>query len=148
AFAVASRLLEKAATVAPLGDLAVLSLETLGEGSLWRTLKVRGRAVSEDPVPDAVTLSTARRFKGLEASLVIIADADFRSATDPDWRRRLYVACSRARQAVHILTINSEADLGPAVLALTDTEKVRPSWMALARALGVRLAEGEIDVPF
>jgi superfamily I DNA and RNA helicase len=88
-----------------------------------------------------------RRFKGLEATLVIIVDVDFTRAVNEEWRRRLYVACSRARHAVHIVTITKEPDLGEALRAFAGTSKVRPSWRALSRHLGVRLAGGNLD-PF
>lgn len=132
----------------PAHELATLTLDTLPTDSRWRRLRVGEKEVVDFPAMGRVTLTTARRFKGLEASLVIVADADFRKAEDPDWRRRLYVACSRARHAVHIISINNEADLAPAIRAFSDTEKARPTWRGLARYLGMRLGEGETDDPF
>jgi hypothetical protein len=132
----------------PAHEFAVLTLDTLPNDSPWRRLRLGGKEVKDIPAAGRVTLTTARRFKGLEASLVIVADADFRKAEDPDWRRRLYVACSRGRHAVHIITANSEADLGPAILAFSDTAKARPTWRGLARHLGVRLGEGKFHDPF
>jgi len=132
----------------PAHELAVLTLETLPNDSPWRRLRVGDKEVVDVPAAGRVTLTTARRFKGLEASLVIVADVDFREVEDPDWRRRLYVACSRARHAVHIISTNTEADLGTAVRAFSNTEKARPTWRGLARHLGVRLGEGEIHDPF
>jgi hypothetical protein len=132
----------------PPQELAMLTLETLPEDSAWRAIKIAGKTVSDEPAVGYVTLTTARRFKGLEASLVIVVDADFRMAGDRDWRRRLYVACSRARQAVHIITTTAESELDAAVKAFADTDKVRASWRSLARLLGARLGEGETDDPF
>lgn len=129
-------------------DLAVLTLETQPADSPLLKMRVAGAQVSPDPAIGRVTLMTARRFKGLEASLVIVPDVDFRRAEDSDWRRRLYVACSRARQAVHIITTVQEADLGPAVHVFADTDKARPSWRGLARHLGVHLGQGVSIDPF
>lgn len=128
AIRIATALVEAAFThhKAPPDEIAILTLETLPQTSSWRCLRLCGRATAEDSAPGCVTLTTTRRFKGLEAGLVIVTDADFRQTTDLDWRRRLYVACSRARHAVHIITTTKEADLGPALRALADTEKVRP----------------------
>jgi Nuclease-related domain/UvrD-like helicase C-terminal domain/AAA domain len=132
----------------PGHELVVLSLDTLPEGSLWRRLRVGAKELADDPAPNRVTLTTARRFKGLEASLVIVVDVDFRKAGEADWRRRLYVACSRGRHAVHMITTNDETDLGPAIWAFSDTDKARPTWRGLARHLGVRLSDGETHDPF
>jgi hypothetical protein len=129
-------------------DLAVLTLETQPADSPLLKIRVAGASVSADPAVGHVTLTTVRRFKGLEASLVIVPDADFRRAEDMEWRRRLYVACSRARQAVHIITTVHEADLGPVVRTFADTDKARPTWRWLARHLGVHLGEGVADDPF
>jgi hypothetical protein len=129
-------------------DLAALTLETQPPQSALSRIRIAGVETTPDPTPGRVTVTTARRFKGLEASLVIVPDVDFRQAEDGDWRRRLYVACSRGRQAVHLITTVREADLGPAVRAFADAEKARPSWRGLARHLGVQLGQGVTDDPF
>lgn len=129
-------------------DLAVLTLETQATDSPLNKMRVNGTAVSPNPASGKVTVTTARRFKGLEASLVIIPDADFRLAEDRDWRRRLYVACSRARHAVHVITTVQEAELGPAIRAFAESDKARTSWRGLARHLGVHLGQGVYDDPF
>ncbi len=150
AIRIASQLLDAAVQKSklPPREIAVLSLETLPDDSPWRSLRVAGAALQDRPGQGQATLTTVRKFKGLEAALVMIMDADFRKAGDADWRRRLYVACSRARHAVHIFTTTPESDLGDATKAFAGTEKVRPSWRTLARLLGARLHEGEIDDPF
>lgn len=144
------KLLEAAMKVAKVApeDLAILTLEALQSESPWHKLSLQGVAISDRPKAGCVTLTTVRKFKGLEASLVVVADADFRNADDPDWRRRLYVACSRARQAVHIISSTPEKELKTALVSFSDTDKVRVSWRSLATTLGVRLREGEIDDPF
>lgn len=129
-------------------ELAVLTLEKHSELSAFLRMRISGQNVTTDPTVGRATVTTARRFKGLEASLVIVPDVDFRRAADPDWRRRLYVACSRARQAVHLVTTTAEVDLAPAVLAFSESDKARPSWRSLARHLGLTLAEGVPDDPF
>ena len=129
-------------------DLAVLTLETQPPQSALGRMRIAGVETTPGPTPGRVTMTTARRFKGLEASLVIVPDVDFRQVEDGDWRRRLYVASSRARLALHLVTTVRETDLGPAVRAFAETEKARPSWRGLARHLGVRLGQGATDDPF
>jgi hypothetical protein len=132
----------------PPHEIAILTLETLDEGSPWRLAKIGGQRTNDQPQAHYITVTTVRRFKGLEASLIIVVDVDLKRAVTDEWRRRLYVACSRARHAVHIVTTTKEADLGDALRAFAGTEKTRASWRALSRQLDVRLAEGGSLDPF
>ena len=120
-------------------EVAVLTLDPLAKGSPFREIRLAGSKLSRNPAQGRVTMTTARRFKGLEASFVIVPDVDFRRADDPEWRRRLYVACSRARHAAHLISTVPEDELGPAVRAFARTDKARPTWKALSKHLGVRL---------
>ncbi|WP_395644601.1 ATP-binding domain-containing protein [Terricaulis sp.] len=129
-------------------DLALITLDTLTVDSPLANLLIAGAKVTPDPQPGRVTATTSRRFKGLEASLVVVPDVDFTKADDADWRRRLYVACSRARHAVHLITTTAERDLGDAVRAFADTDKAKASWRSLARRLSIAIGEGETDDPF
>lgn len=149
AIATAQSLITSACTKhkVPPHEIAVLSLETIGDDSPWRISDFGGVPTSELPKANHVTVTTARRFKGLEATLVLVVDVDFARASDEVWRLLLYVACSRARHAVHILSTTKEADLGDAVLALAGSEKVRPSWRGLCRLLGVQRG-GDHNDPF
>lgn len=147
---IVSRLVEVACTKhkVPPHELAVLTIETLEEGSPWRLAKIGNQRAADQPQANCITVTTVRRFKGLEATLVIVVDVDLKQATDHAWRRRLYVACSRARHAVHIVTTTKELELEATIRAFAGTDKIRASWRTLSRQLGVRLAEGgEID-PF
>lgn len=128
-------------------EIAVLSLETIDQGHQWNCLTLGGQPVADSPRAKHVTFTTARRFKGLEASLVIVVGADFSQAGDAVWRLLLYVACSRARHAVHIITSTPESALEEAVRALTESDKARPSWRTICRCLSVRRGESSND-PF
>jgi len=131
----------------PPREIAILSLGAIDEGSPWRIDRIGGARTAERPEDGHVTVTTVRRFKGLEAALVVVVDVDFARASDDEWRRLLYVACSRARHAVHLITTTQEADLGAAVRAFAGTDKARSSWRALARHLGVQVGGGDYD-PF
>jgi hypothetical protein len=131
----------------PPHEIAIVSLETLDEGNPWLLQWIGGKRVSQKPEANHVTVTSVRKFKGLEAALVIVVGADFAMATSDEWRRLLYVACSRARHGLHIITTTQESALGDAVRALAGTEKVRPSYRALVRQLGARIG-GPNDDPF
>ena len=132
----------------PPDQIAVLTLESLDASPHWRQAKLGGKPTAERPEQGHVTLSTARRFKGLEAAVVIIVDVDFSRAVRDEWRRRLYVACSRARQFVQVIATTKESELAGPVRVFAGSNKVRPSWSNLARHLGARIAGGNEDDPF
>ena len=132
----------------PAHEIAVISLETICQGSTWSLPKLGGQSVSDVPQLNHVTATTVRRFKGLEASLVIVVDVDLTRASEHLWRLLLYIACSRARHALHIITSTPESSLELVVQALSDTEKSRPSWRTICRLLGLRSALGGSNDPF
>lgn len=131
----------------PSHDIAVLTMETLFDRSPWLSERIGGKRTTEKPSPHRVTINTVRRFKGLEAVLVIVVDVDFSNAVDENWRRRLYVACSRARHSVHIVTTTKESELKEPIRVLSGTQKSRPSWRSLCRHLGLRQGGATSD-PF
>ena len=132
----------------PPDEIAVLTLESLDASPHWQQAKLGGRPTSAHPERGHVTLSTVRRFKGLEATVVIIVDVDFAKAVHDDWRRRLYVACSRARQFVQVVASTKDSELREPVRVFAGSNKVRPSWSTLARHLGARIAGGDEDDSF
>ena len=129
-------------------DLAVLTMNPLSATNPLRGIRLPGLQFASRPAVGRVTMTTVRRFKGLEARLVIVPDVDFRRANDSGWRRRLYVACSRARQAVHLITTVPEKEIGAAVQAFAGTDRARPKWRTIARLLGATLGNGGRDDPF
>ena len=132
----------------PPDEIAVLTLDSLDGSPHWYQAKLGGKPTTERPTQGHVTLSTVRRFKGLEATVVIIVDVDFSRAVHDEWRRRLYVACSRARQFVQVIARTQESELGGAARVFAGSSKVRPTWSTLARHLGARIAGGDEDDSF
>ena len=132
----------------PPDEIAVITLESLDDSPHWCQAKLGGKPTAVRPERGHVTLSTVRRFKGLEATVVIIVDVDFSRAVHDEWRRRLYVACSRARQFVQVIARTKESELAEPIRVFAGSDKVRPSWSTLARHLGARIAGGDEDDPF
>lgn len=123
----------------PACDIAVLTLKTLEESAFATCLTAA--KLAESPTPDHVTFNTARRFKGLEAFHVFVVDVDFAMASDPVWRKLLYIACSRARVAVHIISTTAESSLRSAVEAFGNSEKRRVKWKTISRIMSVNIGE-------
>ena len=82
AAALAQRLLEavRADTKLAPHDLAVLTLDSYDENSVFHNISPKRLRLSPDPKDGYVTMTTARRFKGLEASVVIVPDVDLQKA--------------------------------------------------------------------
>ncbi|MCC9608572.1 NERD domain-containing protein [Blastopirellula sp. JC732] len=123
----------------PANEIAILSLKTI-ENSGFRDSVFRAKT-AETPEPGRITFNTTRRFKGLEAMHVFVVDVDFEQADDTDWRKLLYIACSRARLAVHIITTTNEANLKPAIEVFGKSEKRRTHWKTISRLLSVKIGE-------
>ncbi|MCA8937740.1 MAG: AAA family ATPase [Planctomycetes bacterium] len=128
-------------------EVAVINLESISEGSPWQRTKLSKWATAEIPTKNHVSLNSVRRFKGLEAAVVILVDVDFAKSVARDWRSRFYVACSRGRHAVHVVTKTKTEDLKEPMVALTGSNKAKGSWTSLAKHLGARLV-GRNDDPF
>ena len=118
----------------PPDEIAVLTLESLDDSSQWCQAKLGGKPTAARPERGHVTLSTVRRFKGLEATVVIIVDVDFSRAVHDEWRRRLYVACSRARQFVQVVARTSESELAEPVRVFAGSEQSQTELAHSARA--------------
>lgn len=123
-------------------EIAVLTLAPPPDGSPLNSISPQGLKLSGDPSEGSVSVMTAWRFKGLEASIVIVPDIDFNQAEDTKWRNRLYVACSRARQQVHLIAISAGQNPASAATVFAESDKARRTWRALAKQLGAELSQG------
>jgi hypothetical protein len=59
--------------------------------------------VSEEYAQSEVCFTTIRKFKGLEAKVIILLDLDLGRLADIEYRRLFYIACSRAVHELHIV---------------------------------------------
>lgn len=95
--------------------VVILSPYTLEKSSLAGHASGRGLALSTDldalGKPGVVYYSTIRSFKGIEASAVILIDADIPRDVEasPFRREDLYVACTRPTARLAVLTHSDEA---------------------------------------
>ena len=103
-------------------------------------------AVADEPTAAAVTLTTVRRFKGLEASAVVLLGVDARRFNEPEYLRLLYVGASRAKHYLHVILAPSDADaIAAGVIALDPSPQRRRSPATLAKLLFATIAENTDD---
>ncbi|MEC5172130.1 nuclease-related domain-containing DEAD/DEAH box helicase [Chryseobacterium nepalense] len=91
-------------TKADKNSVALITMNTLENSIIAETMKNSKFSFSENKEKGFVCISTARKFKGLEADLVIITDLDWNRFNDEVYRKLFYTTCSRAK---HNLYINS-----------------------------------------
>ena len=84
-----------------------------------------------------VLFTTARKFKGLEADVIIIIDADPETFADEESRRLFYVGASRAKHYLDIVFVGDNQALGEMVEQISDKKYPTP-FIGIARSLDVK----------
>lgn len=128
--------------------VALLSLEAAEKTAFAGLNQLGGRKLAPEPTPGAVVASTVRRFKGLEATAVVLIDMDLRRFSDPEWRRLVYVGSSRARQLLNVIvTPDDDPTIAATVRFLDPSPQRAHTATSLARLLHAKIAENADD-PF
>ena len=65
---------------------------------------INGITVSRERNNKQILKTTIRKFKGLEADILLLVDVDFYEINSEVWRKLLYTACSRAKHELYILS--------------------------------------------
>lgn len=106
-----------------LRDIAILTPETIETSTLSGSQWVHC-AVSQDFGDQALCFTTIRKFKGLETRVLILADIRLEKLADPEYRRLVYVGCSRAVHELHIVLLQPDEEaIRIAIDALGDGTK-------------------------
>ena len=91
-------------------DIAILTAKTMQKTDLDLKRAYGGIELSPDEAKEGrILFTTVRKFKGLEASVVLITDVDLKSLKTSTGRSLLYVGASRARSLLNI-AIHENAD--------------------------------------
>lgn len=61
-------------------------------------------AISKERIKKQIQKTTIRKFKGLEADILLLVDVDFSELNSEAWRKLLYTGCSRAKHELYILS--------------------------------------------
>lgn len=85
-------------------SVALITMNTFENSIIPEVIKFSKLSFSERKEKGFICISTARKFKGLEADLVIITDLDWNKLNNEIYRKLFYTTCSRAK---HNLFINS-----------------------------------------
>lgn len=122
-------------------DIVLLSMKAEGMSALEREKMIPELAAicSERKQANKVLFTTVRKFKGLEADVVICIDVDATTFSDEINRNLFYVGSSRAKTWLDILTTTSQECLATAITGV-DMPRKRPQAVKAVRdALCVRI---------
>ncbi len=126
-------------------EVAILTMEPPSRSILGAIDRVAQYRVSEVPTKGAVTFSSVRRFKGLEARAVVLVDLTPGDIADPRVRTLIYVAASRAMQQLHIVLHDCNHDsIAQGARAIVGEGKANAHSLALR--LGATWEKDEGDV--
>lgn len=91
-------------TKTDLSNVALLTMEKMEGSLLEEVLKLSKLKCAESKIKGFVCATTSRKFKGLEADLVIIIDLDWTKTNEITYRQLFYTSCSRAKHKLFIVS--------------------------------------------
>jgi hypothetical protein len=126
-------------------DIVVLTMKTVDTSALSKLQKLAGADLAEELTPGHVCFTSVRRFKGLEAKMVIMADVEVGEFYQREYRNRFYVGSSRAMHELHILISGCTAlNFRKAMDGLAPERKLRNTARSFAEFLNAKWEkEGE-----
>ena len=98
-------------------DIVVLSMKPEGKSMLQQSdLCISGKYIlSREPKENSIFFTTVRKFKGLEAEVIICIDIDKETFSSPQERNVFYVGTSRAMAYLDLLSLSSPEELATAI---------------------------------
>lgn len=91
-------------TKVPLHKIALLTFGDWQSSMLSFIADNLSLTWSETYEEDKLCITTARKFKGLEADLVILTDIDWTKFEEETYRKLFYTSCSRAKHELYFLS--------------------------------------------
>lgn len=87
----------------PVNEIVILTTKTMDKTILKNVDEIAGKKLSDKHQEDAILFTTSRKFKGLEASVIILIDVDLETFSNIEQRRVFYVGASRAKNSLDIV---------------------------------------------
>lgn len=85
-------------------SVALLTMNSMDGSKLSSALSFSKLPYDGAKTKGKICATTSRRFKGMEADLIIITDVDWNRMDDKTYRNLLYTSCSRAKHRLFILS--------------------------------------------
>lgn len=97
---------------------------------------------SKEVETNKVTVTTIRKFKGLEADLLFITDFEWKKIEDTTYKNLLYTACSRAKHYLKIISSSlEEADTEKIIKSILGSERKIKGTKRLLKILNLKVAQ-------
>lgn len=122
-------------------DIVILTAKTTEASWLATNSKYSGIGIAERKEPGKILFTTIRKFKGLEAKAVLIVDASLSALLKAEFRRLLYVGCSRAKNLLSIAMLDDveNTDMGDFLRNVAPGRNVPKNKKGLKRLLNVTI---------
>lgn len=118
-------------------QICVLTVKTETNSLMTGIEKIGNHDVKTTRGNRNVLFTTARKFKGLEADVIIIIDADAETFAEEESKRLFYVGASRAKHYLDIVYVGSKDKLQEMVENISDKRYPTP-FIGIARSLNVK----------
>ena len=119
-------------------DIVILTVKTEEMSLLSGLSSVGGYRISGEIDTSNILFTSARKYKGLEASVVILVDIDKRTFRSDEERRVFYVGASRAKHFLDIFTVLEDKGIPDLAKAITGLKAKNPK-AAIGSGLKVKI---------
>ena len=120
-------------------DIVILTVKTEETSILAMQSSIESYILSSDVNSPNILFTSARKYKGLEASVVILIDVDKKTFSSKEERRVFYVGASRAKHFLEIFTIMNDCDIPKFAESITGLKTKNPK-AAIGSSLKVKIA--------
>ena len=122
-------------------NIVVLTAASHEQSWVKSGAKFSGIPLSEQRKPGSILFTTIRKFKGLEAEAILIIDASIRRFTNEEYKRLLYVGCSRARYILELAILEDimASEYSNCLRAIDPSRNVPKNRKGLERLFNVKL---------
>lgn len=118
-------------------QICIITTKTEDKSFMNGIQKIGNHKIFSIRTKDGVLFTTARKFKGLEADVIIVIDVDQNTFINDENRRIFYVGTSRAKHNLDIIHIEGDEDIRKLASNLVGEESRRPL-LDIAKGLNVK----------
>ena len=121
-------------------EIVILTVKTEESSILSGTTSVGSYKLARTLDGSNILFTSARKFKGLEAKVVILVDVDAKTFSIEEEKRVFYVGASRAKHYLDIFTCLDDAEVAKMAVALNDGKNVKNPKATIGSKLKVKIA--------
>ena len=107
-------------------DIVILTVKTEENSILSGLTSIGGYRMSSNIDSSNILFTSARKFKGLESSVVILVDVDEKTFESEEDRRVFYVGASRAKHFLDIFSLLRDEEISRIAEAISGTKNKNP----------------------